>query len=212
MLLCFDYDGVFVDSLDDLLDKACRAQSSIGVGRQPGREDFETTQNLTFEQVGRDIGIPEERLLEYGLRFFELQDEDEGFCELFDGMAEVIRELSAKHTIVIITSSVKRTVERALEHYRLLENISFIFDGTQGGTKSEKIRRAMEEFSAGSEQTVMIGDCVSDIREGKIAGVKTVAVTWGFQSKELLLSESPDYVAERPSDLPAILNLSLIHI
>ena len=89
MLLCFDYDGVFVDSLDDLLDKARRAQSSVGVGRAPRKEDFQTIKNLTFEQMGREIGIPEERLLEYGLRFFELQDEDEGFCELFDGMAAV---------------------------------------------------------------------------------------------------------------------------
>ena len=139
MLLCFDYDGVFVDSLDDLLDKARRAQSAVGVGRPPEKKDFQITKNLTFEQVGRDLGIPEGKLLEYGLRFFELQNEDDGFCPLFDGMAEVIRELSAKHTIVIITSSVKRTVEKALEHYELLDNISFIFDGLQGGTKSEKI-------------------------------------------------------------------------
>jgi len=206
MLLCFDYDGVFVDSLDDLLDKARRAQSSVGVGRAPQREDFQTTQNLTFEQVGRGLGIPEERLLEYGLRFFELQNEDEDFCQLFDGIGKVIRELSGKHTIVIITSSVRRTVERALTHYGLLENISFIFDGLQAGTKSEKIQLAMEEFSVASEQTVMIGDCVSDILEGKIAGVKTVAVTWGFQSRRLLQSESPDYVAERPGDLPVILS------
>ena len=139
----------------------------------------------------------------------QLQDGDDGICELFDGIGEVIRELSVKHTIVIITSSVKRTVERALEHYKLLENISFIFDGLQGGTKSEKIQLAMEKFSAASGQTVMIGDCVSDIREGKIAGARTIAVTWGFQSRQLLLSESPDYVAERPSDLPAILNSML---
>jgi phosphoglycolate phosphatase len=206
VLLCFDYDGVFVDSLDDLLDKACRAQRAVGVGRQPSREDFRTTRNLTFEQVGRDLGIPEEKLLEYGLRFFELQNGDDGFCQMFDGMAEVIRELSVKHTIVIITSSVRRTVERALEHYELLENISFIFDGTQAGSKSEKIGRAVEEFSARLDQTVMIGDCVSDIREGKMAGVRTIAVTWGFQSSRLLLSESPDYVAERPHCLLAVVN------
>lgn len=206
VLLCFDYDGVFVDSLDDLVDKACRAQKAVGVGRAPRREDFQTTKNLTFEQVGRDIGIPEERLLEYGLRFFELQNEDEGFCQLFDDMAEVIQQLSAKHTIVIITSSVKRTVERTLKHYKLIKYISFIFDGLQGGTKSEKTQRAMQKFSAGSEQTVMVGDCVSDIREGKMAGVKTIAVTWGFQNRELLQSESPDYVAERPQCLPAIVN------
>lgn len=206
MLLCFDYDGVFVDSLDDLLDKARRAQAAVGVGRQPEKKDFQTTKNLTFEQVGRDLGIPEEKLLEYGLKFFELQNEDDGFCPLFDGMAKVIRELSAKHTIVIITSSVKRTVEKALEHYELLDNISFIFDGLQGGTKSEKIQQAIEKFSIPSEQTVMIGDCVSDIREGKMAQVGTVAVTWGFQSRQLLLGESPDYIADSPQELLRILS------
>lgn len=206
MLLCFDYDGVFVDSLDDLLDKARRAQAAVGVGRQPEKKDFQTTKNLTFEQVGRDLGIPEEKLLEYGLRFFELQNEDDSFCKLFHGMAEVVKQLSDDHTIVIITSSVKRTVEKALEHYKLRQYVSFIFDGFQGGTKSEKIQQAMQKFSAASQQTVMIGDCISDVREGKIAKVKTIAVTWGFQSRQLLLGESPDYLADSPQELLGILS------
>ena len=184
--MCFDYDGVFVDSLDDLLDKARRAQSAVGVGRPPTKEDFQTIKNLTFEQMGLKIGIPQERVLEYGKRFFKLQEEDETFCQMFDDMAGVVQELSDKHTIAIITSSIKRRIERDLEHYKILEYISFIYDGSQDGSKSEKIQQAMLKFSAPSQQTVMIGDCVSDIRQGKIAGAKTIAVTWGFQSRRLL--------------------------
>jgi phosphoglycolate phosphatase-like HAD superfamily hydrolase len=201
LLLNFDYDGVFVDSLDDLLDKACQAQKIIGYGRKPEKKDFQTIKDLTFEQLAHTIGIPDEKLYDFGLKLFELQASDKGICKLFDGISEVIPQLSVKHTIIIITSSITQAVERVLGHYNLLEYISFIFDGTQGGSKSEKIAQARETFSTDLNETFMIGDCVSDIRQGKIACVRTVAVTWGYQSKEFLLAEEPDYVVEKPRQL-----------
>ena len=71
MLLNFDYDGVFVDSLDDLLDKTCQAQKIIGYGRTPEKKDFQTIKDLTFEQVAHTIGIPDDKLYDFGLKLFE---------------------------------------------------------------------------------------------------------------------------------------------
>ena len=47
----------------------------------------------------------------------------------------------------------------------------------------------------------MIGDTISDIRQGKLAEVQTAAVTWGFQPRELLARESPDVMLDDPTDL-----------
>jgi len=39
------------------------------------------------------------------------------------------------------------------------------------------------------------------VRQGRLAGVRTVAVTWGFQERELLEQEAPDFVINNPKDL-----------
>ncbi|MBT4503304.1 MAG: hypothetical protein HOC74_36580 [Gemmatimonadetes bacterium] len=46
---------------------------------------------------------------------------------------------------------------------------------------------------------------MSDIRQGKRAGVRTIAAAWGFQRRHLLLAEAPDFVADEPGDLLEIL-------
>jgi phosphoglycolate phosphatase len=50
----------------------------------------------------------------------------------------------------------------------------------------------------------MIGDTIGDIRAGKQSGVQTVAVTWGFQARDLLARELPDYLVDHPEELLTI--------
>jgi phosphoglycolate phosphatase len=63
----------------------------------------------------------------------------------------------------------------------------------------------LEHFQVDRKEAYMVGDARSDIREGRAAGVRTVAVAWGYQPRESLVAEEPDFVADRPEDLPAIL-------
>ena len=76
MLIHFDYDGVLVDSLDQLLDLAQRAQREMGAGRLPRADDFRTLGNLTLIELGIAIGIPQERAAEFAAETFRLLRED----------------------------------------------------------------------------------------------------------------------------------------
>jgi phosphoglycolate phosphatase-like HAD superfamily hydrolase len=60
-------------------------------------------------------------------------------------------------------------------------------------------------FDVPPEETFMIGDAISDIRQGKRAGVRTIAAAWGFQRRDFLLAEAPDFMADEPADLLEIL-------
>jgi phosphoglycolate phosphatase len=54
-----------------------------------------------------------------------------------------------------------------------------------------------------------VGDEVRDIEAGKRAGAKTVAVSWGFNSRGALLAEMPDYIIDRPEELEYIAKKAL---
>lgn len=51
----------------------------------------------------------------------------------------------------------------------------------------------------------MIGDAISDLREGRAAEVKTIAVTWGFQDRSLLANEEPTHLVDQPEELLRLL-------
>ena len=59
MLLHFDYDGVLVDSFDQLLSAFQRTAADTGLGRPPTRDDFETIEDLNAEGLAALLGVPE---------------------------------------------------------------------------------------------------------------------------------------------------------
>jgi phosphoglycolate phosphatase len=55
------------------------------------------------------------------------------------------------------------------------------------------------------ESCIMIGDSTMDIQTGKSAGMKTIAVTWGFHDREHLLEIGATQVADTPAELQRLI-------
>jgi len=201
MLIHFDYDGVLVDSFDHLLDLTRRVQIQLRSGRKPLPEDLRTIRNLTMEDLGRLIEIPEGMIPRFSSEMFRLLREDPQELAVYDGIPEVLERLSRNHQIVIVTANARKGVYQTLSRNGLRDWVTDILDGESGGSKAEKILASMKKLGFEKGRTFMVGDALSDITEGKKAGVRTVAVTWGFQSRERLLEGKPDFVAERPAAL-----------
>jgi phosphoglycolate phosphatase len=203
MLMLFDYDGVIVDSFAPLLDLCIEAQCDLGHGRAPTPGDFQTIENLTFDDVGRLIGIPEERVAAYSERIFELQRR-RWEVEPFPGIVQVFSQLATEHVLGVITASQGEAVMATLREFGLGSAISRVMGGETGTSKAERIALAQSLYSTGPEDTFMTGDAISDIREGRKAGVRTVAVSWGFQNRDLLAREDPDFLIDAPEELLSV--------
>jgi phosphoglycolate phosphatase len=208
MLVIFDYDGVLVDSRDQLLVALTAAQARLKCGRVPTRADLETIPSFTFADVGRLCGVPEPRLSAYSDAVLERLRRDREQPPLFPGISRTIAALAAHHTLAIVTANLRQTVESVLRRERLLPWITRILDLRDPGAKSEKIGLLRRTFGWGEGETYMIGDARSDVRQGKLAGVRTVAAAWGMQRRELLLAEEPDFVADRHEELLPILGMT----
>src|SRR5690606_20234090 len=145
-------------------------------------------------------------IAEYSNKIFELQKSDDSFAEMFPYMKEAILALGDTNQLFIATSSLEAEVRKVLLLNGLGDHIDLIFDGTDSRPKSEKIIDAIGRFEGRPEETYFVGDARSDVRNGKSAGVKTVAVTWGFHSREALEQESPDFIVDSPNQLLSILS------
>jgi phosphoglycolate phosphatase len=200
VLINLDYDGVIVDSFDQLLNLAVQAQRSFGIGRPPTRNDLRTIENLTVYELGRRIGLPENLALEYENEIFRLQGEN-WVVKVFPDIVPVLKELAKKNTLVVITASQSDIVADTLTEFGLDKAISKVLGGDLGLSKAERIEQSRKELKSDLQNCLMVGDAISDVRQGKRAGVRTVAVTWGFQDRDLLMQESPDFVINNPKDL-----------
>jgi len=203
-LIIFDYDGVIVDSLDTNLKIAARACQKIGCPVYPSQAEIERLENITFDDLGRQIGVPENKIAKFTEIVFDLLAQNTISPPIFPGIKAVIQKLKRKGHIAIITTNVKTAVNRVLESGGLCHDIDLVMGAEQNGSKSEKICQAMAAFNIRSNFTYMIGDAVSDIREAHKAGVNSIAVNWGYHSKEKLLQASPGHVVNTPEDIMAI--------
>ncbi|MFA6064715.1 MAG: HAD family hydrolase [archaeon] len=71
--------------------------------------------------------------------------------------------------------------------------------------KEGPIKMLVEKHFLDKENSYYIGDTSGDVEAGKIAGIKTIGVSWGFQSKKNLAKAKPDYLIDDLNELKNIL-------
>ena len=67
--------------------------------------------------------------------------------------------------------------------------------------KIEKILYAKGHYGTNSGHTFYVCDTAGDVREAREAGVKTVAVTWGWHPRSRLERARPDVIVDDPKKL-----------
>lgn len=205
MLINCDFDGVIADTFGHMLALCRAAQVEVGAGRPPVADDLRTLENLTFAGLAQRLEIPDTAVPRYVEAAFALQQRAACQVSFFDGMRELLLAMREVADIAIITSGCATVVRGHLENHGLGGTVAAVTGGEAGQTKEEAIRANMARFAARPERTFMVGDAVSDIRQGRQAGVRTIGVSWGFQSRPMLDKASPDFLADSPPELLGIL-------
>jgi phosphoglycolate phosphatase len=207
-LILFDFDGVLADTLGDLLQFGQEACDELGVKHIATHDDLNSLEVMSFATYGTQLEVPDELLAEFVSRCLAKFGEKKSPPGIFEGLGEVVRELSKRYTLGVVTGNSSENVKAFLSAHGLEDCIRAIYGVDAPGSKVEKISLARNQFAAGSEAVCMVGDSGSDIRAARDAGVKSIAVGWGHQSAETLLRAKPDVLIHSPNELPkAIENL-----
>lgn len=124
------------------------------------------------------------------------------------GMRETLLRLAELSIPMgIVTSNSEENVNRFLQAQGL-NLFQFVFSGSSIFGKGKVLRRLIRQRGLEKEKLIYVGDETRDIEAAREAGLSVVAVTWGFNSREALQRNQPDYLADHPRDLLRILNLS----
>ena len=201
MLLLFDYDGVIADTFQLLLDVFNATQRFLGKGRTLTEAELSSLPVNSFSCAAKVMDIPVHLIPRFEAEVAERLVERAPEVRLFAEIPSMLRALSHKHDLCIITHSQAQYVAKTLRAYSVLDAIARIYGRETGLSKSERIIVACSTFGTHADTTFFMGDGINDLRAAKQAGVKTVAVSWGFIERGMLLGEAPDFIADQPSDL-----------
>lgn len=130
---------------------------------------------------------------------------DRGIFEntVYDGIDEVLRTLRERGArIYLATSKPEPYAVRILEHFDLIKHFTFVGGSTMDEKRTDKaevIAYVMERANIPTEGAVMVGDRKYDILGGKVNGLATVGVLFGYGGRAELADA--DYIIAAPTEL-----------
>ncbi len=197
-VLLFDYDGTIADSLNVIMNEFNKVAVKYKLKIFESEKEFVKMYQRNFYESVLLMGLPKDKIKNFIEEFRSPLISRIREMKIFDGMKEVIDKLSKSSEIFIITSNMTDIIRKSIEHYGL-RGIKGVIGGDRNLSKVEKIKMVLAKYK--SVDAYYIGDTVGDVVEGKKAGVRTIAVGWGYHTKKELASAKADFVVDKPEDL-----------
>lgn len=190
-VLLFDFDGVIVDSFD-FCYRIIHARE--GITKDEYRARFEGNINDAPKKKNID---PNAKPFD----FFGLYTEELMNTQPHEEVVYIIRELAKTRTLIIISSTISDPIRRFLEKHQLASAFKEILGNDVEKSKVKKIHDVLERYHLLPSETVFVTDTLGDIREARICGVESIAVTWGYHPTETLKKGNPLKIVDHPNEI-----------
>lgn len=116
----------------------------------------------------------------------------------YEGVTELLGELRKEGIkIAVVSNKLHPAVEDLCESYfpGLIDKAVGVSVEEERKPSPINVIRTVEHFGADTESCIYIGDSEVDVQTAHNAGVKCIGVTWGFRTKEELVTAGCDMIA-----------------
>ncbi len=202
-LIIFDLDGTLVDSRIDITNAINYSLKDYGLG--PYRVEEITS------MVGRGITrliedllrpypeIPIKEVIEKFLYHYERHIIDN--TRPYPHVKEVLEELKG-YKKAVISNKREHLSRKTLEGLGLLNYFDTVLGSDSTPEKKPSplpVRVVLERLNISPEEAIMVGDSDLDIQAGRGAGLRTVAVSYGYRPRTSL--KDADYIIDSLEEL-----------
>jgi phosphoglycolate phosphatase len=211
----FDLDGTLIDSAGDIADvlNDCLAEDGISALDEPsvvtmigGGAKVLVERALGRLGRGNDTALFDRVSSKFASRYAAL---GAGRSVPFPGAVEVLEHLSSKGIeLAICTNKPEQITQRVLEQLDLQRWFRAVIGETPRLRRKpapDMLLAALSGLSVGPGDAVMVGDSAADIGTARAAGVRSIAVTFGYTTtpdRDL----GADAVIDRLREVPAALD------
>lgn len=206
--IIFDLDGTLVDSLQDIADALNHALNQLGCRRADKalvRRWVGDGLPMLCRRAMTHAGDPNQadKLLETVRTEYEKRCTQTTRC--YPNILQMLDLLqSASIPLAVLSNKPHRFVERVLDALTLTSRFVSARGYRDEKDKKPSPRQAValaKLMGVSPAHTYFVGDSLVDIQTARNAGMKAVAVTWGFREKTLLQTAKPDFMLDDPLEL-----------
>ncbi len=200
----WDLDDTVLNTLPARMDALAGTYEDC-LGTRPDAERVWREHNgQTLEALARSLmGDDWLRFAErYRERYYAIDFQ----LEPFPGVVEVLDALRADGLeLAVVTSKISWGATGELTRTGLLDRFATVVghdDCDRHKPEPDPLFVAMERMALDEPgQIAYIGDTPSDVKAGRAAGCHAIGATWGSLDAERVRAESPDLLAEHPSEV-----------
>lgn len=210
-MVIFDLDGTLLDTLDDLCNSV---NYSLRTNNFPERSLAEVR---TF--VGNGIRLLIERSVPEGTSKELIDKTFECFktyyavhcndkTKTYPGVMDMLKELKKNgYKIAVLSNKAQYAVTKLCDIYfnNLLDDAVGARENVAKKPSPDALYICAENNNINLNNVIYVGDSDVDVATANNAGVKGIAVTWGFRSRELLIKCGAENFADNTDELLQIL-------
>jgi len=200
-VIIFDFDGTIADTVDALVSIANGLAQKFGY-IPITQEELTLLRNLNSREIIKYSGIS---ILKIPFLVKKVKSELKSkIKELkpISGIKEALVVLNNKgYRLGIITSNSQDNVTDFLRVNDLDNLFDFVYSGVTIFGKTTIINNVLKQKQIKPQEVIYVGDETRDIEASKKANIKVIAVTWGFNSQEVLAKQNPDFLIHEPYEL-----------
>ena len=217
-LVIFDMDGTLIDTQALIAEHMASTFEGAGLVPPSVAESRRVIGLSLPVALGRlaqsdDVALIERLVADYKGHYRASLITDSSREGLFPGALDALKRLRAMPDVQlgIATGKGLSGVHRILDLHGIADFFVTLQTPDHNPSKPHPgmVHRAMSETGATADETIMIGDTTFDIEMGKAAGVKAIAVSWGYHEPDELLAAGADRLIERYDDLDAAIQAVL---
>ena len=203
--IIFDFDGTIADTLDSVVKIVNNYAEYFGY-RKVTKENIPYLQGKKPREILSYLGISIFKLPSWIKKIHsEINKEITNMTPTVN-ISSLLSELYHDECfhLGILTSNTQENVEQFL-YKNELNFFEFIRTGKSVFGKSHLINKIIKQRNASKCDVFYVCDEVRDIEAARKSGIKSIAVTWGYNTKDALVKENPDFLVDTPDELRCII-------
>ena len=215
-MILIDVDGTLVDSVPDLA--YCVDEMMLAIGREPyGEARVRDWVGNGVERLvrraltGQLEGEPEDADFERAYPvFLDLYaDNTSKRSALYPGVREGLAYLKvAGYKLGCVTNKAEQLTTPLLQDLGVYDDFAIVVAGDTLPVKKPDpgpLLHAAEFFGVSPDQSLMLGDSISDVKAARAAGFQIVCMSYGYNHGEDIRNYDPDLVIDSMEQLKTIL-------
>ncbi len=196
-LVIWDYNGTLTEDLSRFAKAVNLFLSQCGVSPATEEEVACYDGDIWGFYRQRSIDLPQ---AEIGKRVFDIYANSSAPLYLRPGAIETLERVSQPQ--MLVTKHPAALTENEIDELGIRKYFSQIVSGVSD--KTMVLRQLYEDRKIHPSHSVVIGDRGEDIKEGQLAGNRTIAIP-GYHPRHILERHQPDYIVDSLPEVYACL-------